>query len=111
MSISPSPAGSRRTASFSGVENTELLDFLVDLAREAGIDVRVLSRAGAGEVPPESAVCRVRGSLWVILSASDLPEQRIAVLAGALREHAGEALEGRYLPPAVRALLERAEPG
>jgi hypothetical protein len=88
------------------VEGEELLDQLVALAREAGMDVRVLARGAGGELPPESAVCRVRGALWVVLSAADLPEQRIAVLARALREHAGPALADRYLPPAVRELLE-----
>jgi hypothetical protein len=89
------------------MDGSELLDCLVELAREAGIDVRVLARGAGGDLPPESAVCRVRGSVWVVLSAADLPEQRVAVLVRALREHAGPALEGRYLPPAVRDLLER----
>ena len=86
------------------MDDGEILDRLVELAREAGIDVRVL--AGRSEGAPESAVCRVRGALWVVLSEADLPRQRIAVLAGALREHARPVLEGRYLPPALRALLE-----
>lgn len=87
------------------MEPTEILDRLVELAREAGIDVRVLSRAGP-DVSPESAVVKVRGDVWVVLAEADLPEQRIAVLARALREHAGELLQERYLPPALRDLLE-----
>lgn len=87
------------------MDRSEILDRLVELAREAGIDVRVLAR-GAGDPAPESAVCRVRGELWVVLSEGDLPEQRIAVLARALRDHAGPVLEGRYLPPALRTLLD-----
>jgi len=87
------------------VEPGEILDHLVELAREAGIDVRVLGRGGV-DVSPESAVVRVRGELWVVLAEADLPEQRIAVLARALREHAGPLLEGRYLPPALRDLLD-----
>jgi hypothetical protein len=87
------------------VEPGEILDHLVELAREAGIDVRVLGRGGS-DVSPESAVVRVRGELWVVLAEADLPEQRIAVLARALREHAGPLLEGRYLPPALRDLLD-----
>jgi hypothetical protein len=87
------------------VESAEILDRLAELAREAGIDVRVLGRAGA-DVSPESAVVRVRGRIWVVLAEADLPEQRIAVLARALREHAAPLLEGRYLPPALRSLLE-----
>ncbi|HKJ25038.1 MAG TPA: hypothetical protein VKB65_09475 [Myxococcota bacterium] len=87
------------------MEPGEILDHLVELAREAGIDVRVLGRGGV-DVSPESAVVRVRGELWVVLAEADLPEQRIAVLARALREHAGPLLEGRYLPPALRDLLD-----
>jgi hypothetical protein len=90
------------------VEPAEILDRLAELAAEAGLDVRVLSRGGRGaaDAPPESAVCRVRGEVWVVLSADDPPEQRIAVLARALREHAAPLLEDRYLPPALRDLLE-----
>ncbi len=86
----------------------EILDHLVELAREAGISVRVLGRGAesVGDLPPQSAVCRVKGEVWVVLSAADTPEERVAVLAGALREHAGGVLEGRYLPPAVRDRLE-----
>jgi len=87
------------------VEPAEILDRLVELAREAGIDVRVLGRGGS-DVSPESAVVRVRGELWVVLAEADLPEQRIAVVARALREHAAPLLEGRYLPPALRDLLD-----
>lgn len=87
------------------METAEILDRLVELAREAGIDVRVLARGGA-EVSPESAVVKVRGEVWVVLAEADLPEQRVAVLARALREHAGELLGQRYLPPALRDLLD-----
>jgi len=87
------------------VDTSEILDRLVELAQEAGIDVRVLGHGGS-DVSPESAVVKVRGEVWVVLAAADLPEQRINVLAGALREHAGELLQGRYLPPALRDLLD-----
>lgn len=88
----------------------ELRDALADLAREAEIDVRVLS--GPGEVEPglpvASGACRVRGRVWVILAARDPVEEHIEVLARALRTHAGAWLEGRFLPPAVRERLEGA---
>lgn len=88
------------------MDSEQTLDQLVDLAREAGIDVRVLAGArGGADLPPQSAICRVRGEVWVVLSEADLAEQRIRVVAEALREHAGELLSGRYLPPALRDLL------
>jgi hypothetical protein len=52
-----------------------------------------------------SGVCRVRGELWVVLSGSDPPEARAAVLAGALRAQRGDWLESRYLAPALREWL------
>jgi hypothetical protein len=88
------------------VDSIQLLDQLVGLAREAGIDVRVLSGSSGADLPPQSAVCRVRGRVWVVLSDADLASQRIRVLTEALREHGGRAIEGRYLPPAIRELLE-----
>jgi len=88
-------------------------DALAELAREAGIDVRVLS--GPGEVEPglpvESGLCRVRGRPWVILAPRDPVARHVEVLARALREHADEWLEGRFLPPALRERLEPSEGG
>ncbi len=86
----------------------EMLDALVELARIAEIDVRVLPRGSArdGEPPAQSAVCRVRGQLWVVLAAVDPVEDQVEVMAGALQQHAASVLEGRYLPPAVRDRLE-----
>ena len=54
-----------------------------------------------------SGVCRVRGEPWVLLAAADGLDRRIDVIADALKTHAGAALEGRYLPPAVRARLSQ----
>jgi ribosomal protein L7Ae-like RNA K-turn-binding protein len=86
------------------VDPPEVLAFLVELCREAGLQVR--SVGAQGELPARSGVCRVRDGVFVILVASDPVEDRIAALAQALREHRPAALEGRYLPPAVRERLE-----
>lgn len=80
----------------------ELLAALLELAGEVGVEVR---RVPAEEARA-SAVCRVRDRYWVLLSAADPFPERIAVLARALRTHAAEACEGRFLPPAVRRALE-----
>jgi hypothetical protein len=88
------------------VQPATILSELTELAREAGLEVRTLR---PGEVDTEaasgSAICRVRGAVWVMLAPGDPLEERIAVLARALRENAGEVFEGRYLPPALRELL------
>jgi hypothetical protein len=85
------------------VEETELLEALLELAREAQLEVRV---AGADADPPvTSGACRVRGAVWVVLARADPLERQIDALARALRDHAGDFLEQRYLPPALRARL------
>jgi hypothetical protein len=91
------------------VSPEEVLERLLELARETGLAVRFVPGAPRGEGEPGAAsgVCRVRGELWVVLSRSDPPQARIAVLAGALRAERGEELESRYLPPAVREWLGR----
>jgi hypothetical protein len=88
------------------VESRQLLDALVGLAGEAGITVKV-ARAGESELPPRSGLCRVRGSLVLVLSAAEPLEARIDAAAAALRTHGAALLEGRFLPPAVRERLER----
>lgn len=88
------------------MEAAELMQALMDLAGQAELEVRVVGRAEAGEPPPASAVCRVRGQLWVVLSASDPTDLQLEVLARALRESAAELIDDSYLPPAVRALLD-----
>lgn len=80
----------------------ELFAALLDLAREVDLEVR---RVPAGDAQT-SAVCRLRDRFWVLLSAGDPLDQRVAVLAGALRDHKREACDARFLPPAVRAALE-----
>jgi len=89
------------------VTPAEVLDAIVALCREAGIDVRrVPGRPAApGEPAARSSLCRVRGAFWLVLSDAEGPEERIGAAAAALRQVAPELLEGRYLPPAVRARL------
>jgi hypothetical protein len=87
------------------VERADLLDQLVALAREAGLEVRAAQGAESG-LPLTSGVCRVRGALWVVVVPSDPLEDRIEVVAEALRTHASAFLEARYLPPALRERLE-----
>ncbi len=85
----------------------EVLEALVGLCREAGLEVRGVRGApeAAGEPMARSGVCRVRGALWLVLSDADSVEDRIATAADALRVHAPDFLEARYLPPAVRQRL------
>ena len=87
------------------MNDAEVLAALVELAEQAGLRVR--AARGASDAGPlaASGVCRVRGETWVVLIGDDPLADRIAVLSGALREHAAEWLEGRWLPPALRERL------
>lgn len=89
------------------VQPADLMRALLDLADELSLEVRSARPRAAGDEPPvASAVCRVKGRVWVVLSHADPVDVQLAVLAGAIRRHAGESLDDRYLPPALRALLE-----
>lgn len=89
------------------MEASEILDAFLALAEEAKLEVRVVGRRRGeeDETPPASAVCRVRGAVWVVLSAADPVEVHLDVLADALNANAAELLESRYLSPAVRQRL------
>lgn len=93
------------------MQAAELMDALLDLAAEAEIEVRSVAGGlpGDGEGNAGSGVCRVQGRIFVVLSGADPVDIQLDVLAQALREHAAVLVEGRFLPPAVRARLS--EPG
>jgi len=90
------------------MEPSEILAVLLDVAQEAGLQVRPVGRGGLepGESQPGSAVVRVRGQVWVMLSSVDPVAIQLEVLGRALREHAADWLETRHLPPAVRGVIE-----
>ena len=90
------------------MEDAALLDALVELAEELGITVRVLTGAARDGEALQSGPCRVRGEPWLMLAAHEPLEARQAAAIAALREFASEALADRYLPPALRNVLESA---
>jgi len=87
------------------VKPAELMQAFVELANEAGLEVRIADADGDFGQPTTSGVCRLRDAIWVVLSQTDSVEVQLDVLAAALRDHAVELLEERYLPPAVRQRL------
>jgi hypothetical protein len=89
------------------MESPELLDAFLALAREAELEVRLLpKRSGEVEVPARSGACRLRGRWLVLLAPGDSVEDRIDAVVKGLRGLDPEALEGRWIPPALRARLE-----
>jgi hypothetical protein len=90
------------------VEPAALLAAGLELARELGLEVRRIGAPGHDELAPAaSGSCLLRGRPLVMLWAGDPLERQLEVLGGALRAHAAEALEMRFLAPAIRAWLER----
>lgn len=89
------------------MDSIELREALIDLARDVKLEVRRIEPAASLETATTSAVCRVRGRVWIVLSSSDPLDVQIEVLVNALRTHARDAIEGRYLPPALREQLDR----
>lgn len=87
------------------MEPAELMDALLELARDVDLPVRLVAPL---EGDTASGLCRVHGRTWVVLTRSDPVAVQIDVLARGLLASAGEQLEGRYLPPAVRERIERA---
>ena len=85
----------------------QLHEELLALARSAGFGIRRSGGRIAGEtdLPLASGVARVRGEVWVVLSSADSVAERNEILVEALKTHAAEMLEERYLPPAVRERL------
>lgn len=86
----------------------EVLDCLLDLAREVDLEVRRMPVRGGAETeaPARSGVCRVRGRLLVLLALGDSVEDRIDALVQGLRSAGPGLWEGRWIPPAVRKRLE-----
>jgi hypothetical protein len=84
-----------------------LLECLLGLADEVGMRVDGLPGRGLedGMAPPASARCRLRGETWVMLAPGDPATRWIAVLGEGLREVTGDALDARYLAPAVREAI------
>ncbi|MDP6979590.1 MAG: hypothetical protein QF570_13470 [Myxococcota bacterium] len=93
------------------MDPTSVLEALFELADEVGLEVRALrgGQAPDTDFASTSACVRVKGKTWVVLSPNDPLDLHIEILAGALKSEAGSALEGRYLPPAIRQLLEPGE--
>jgi hypothetical protein len=91
------------------MDDAALLAALQELAEELGLAVRRLPADAAfdGVGPSGSGLCTLRGRHMVWLSASDPLDRQVEVLARALREHAGESLEMRFLAPAIRERLNR----
>ncbi|MEE3328279.1 MAG: hypothetical protein VX252_13155 [Myxococcota bacterium] len=89
-----------------GVDEADILEMLFELAREAGFEIRAAGRLSPDDPPLLSGVCRLRGRLYIVLSANESVPMQIEALASALRDNAAESLQNRHLPPAIRSLID-----
>lgn len=89
------------------MESEQLLDLLIETAGQVGLEVRKAKPGdrAPSDPPPKSGICRVAGNPWVVLASEDPTEFQVELLARALRETAGPALEERYLAPVVRTVI------
>ena len=71
-----------------GVDEVDILEVLFELAGEAGFEIRAAGRLSPDDPPLESGVCRLRGQLYIVLSANESVSMQIEALGAALREHA-----------------------
>jgi len=81
------------------------LEELEAVAAKAGITVQIDSLTGEGM--GQGGLCKVRGQWRVIIDRRASAGERVVLLARAL---AGFDLEGVFLSPEVRELLERYRP-
>jgi hypothetical protein len=82
-----------------------VLEELETAAEKAGITVQVDSLTGEGM--GQGGLCKVRGQWRVIIDRRASAGERVVLLARAL---AGFDLEGLFLSPEARELLERHRP-
>ena len=84
------------------MDSYEQLETLLALAAQAGFQVRRASTEGADH--PGGAVVRLRDRQMIFLDPAAAVADQAAVVASALR--GCELLEGIYLPPQVRELID-----
>jgi hypothetical protein len=89
------------------VTPSRVLAELESIAARMGIAVRA-EPFGSGLLRGRGGLCWVRGQPLIVMDATLAPVDRIALLAGALARF---ELEGVYVAPAVRDLIEAARTG
>ena len=94
------------------MEREEVLTYLIDLAKRAGIRVRIVKPTAPEEIYPfpQSGLCQVKGETWLVLVHGDSTEGHVVAVASALRRYAPQLIEGHYVPPVVREVLDAARP-
>lgn len=94
----------------AGMRDEDRLAHLLELAKRAGIEVRIVSARAAQQegAPTSSGVGRVGARIWVVIVPADPPAHQALVLAQALGRHRADFLDTCFVPPALRRFIEAA---
>lgn len=92
------------------MRDADRLARLLELADQAGLEIRVLSARAAAEegAPSQSRSGRLGERIWVLLVPDEPPAHQAAVLAQALGRYRADFLETCFVPPALREFIEAA---
>ncbi|MBK7950288.1 MAG: hypothetical protein IPK00_16445 [Deltaproteobacteria bacterium] len=91
-----------------GMRDEDRLALLLELAKRAGLELRILSAHAAAEegAPRQSSAGRLGERVWVLLVPDDPTSHQAATLAQALGRHRAAFLESCFLPPALRTYID-----
>lgn len=84
------------------MNETDLLQHLEEIAHRLGVDLRY-DYLGQNGIRTEGGFCRLSGKAIILINRKDTRRRKIQILAKSL---ARLNLQGIFIPPAVRKLLE-----
>jgi hypothetical protein len=87
------------------VNETSLLEHLEEIAFRLGVDLRY-ENLGLGGLRCDGGYCRLSGKPMILVNRRDSRRRKILILARSL---ARLDLDGIFIPPAVRKVIETLE--
>ena len=87
------------------MQNSKVLGYLEDLAFRLGIEI-VYEKLGETDFSVEGGLCKVKGAYKIFMDPSAPIEVQIEILVRALSSF---QIEGLYLLPFIREILEKAQ--
>lgn len=84
------------------MNEVSLLEHLEEITRRLGVELRY-ENLGTSGIRCDGGYCRVAGKPMILLNRKDSRRRKILVLARSLRKL---DLEGIFIPPAVREVIE-----
>ncbi len=87
------------------MQNSKVLGYLEDLAFRLGIEI-VYEKLGEADFSVDGGLCKVKGAYKIFMDPSAPIEVQIEILVRALSSF---QIEGLYLLPFIREILEKAQ--